>query len=126
MRVSLGSASRSDRRPDAQSGLPRVEHRDTAHKAYPLLQSVYQLPQKPQFQFDRYNLSMIAFFDLRSYLRFIYLIATASKFLFAVVGFSNCHGPTIIATIAFHFNPGNDNYSYGLHYNRALLRIGNL
>jgi hypothetical protein len=64
----------------------------------------------PGFDVDRYNLTTIAFLDLRSHLSFINVIATSSKFLFAVARLSNCHGFDLVATLSLHFSRRESSY----------------
>jgi hypothetical protein len=64
------------------------------------------------FNVDRDDFPVIALRDLRTHLRFINLITTLSKFLFAVSGLalsgvevlSNCHQPILVSTEPFYFN----------------------
>jgi hypothetical protein len=53
---------------------------------------------------DRNNLSMIAFFDLRSDFRFIECIAALGKLFFAVSGLSDCHGVDLATTGWLYFS----------------------
>ena len=48
---------------------------------------------------------MIAFLNLRTHLRFINLIATSSKFPFAVAGVSDYHALDLVAMVALSFYP---------------------
>jgi hypothetical protein len=58
----------------------------------------------PCLDIDRHNPAMITVFDLLANLSFIDLVATSSKFFFAVAELINCHGLDLISTLSLHFN----------------------
>jgi hypothetical protein len=71
------------------------------------------------FKVDRHNLAMIALFNLLTHLRLINLIATLSKFFFAVAGLPNRHRFDLCSTFLFYFNV-DVHVSYLLNFGRWL------